>query len=103
MSTPEPLGGIHPHLPEVRPGPLPQPDRAAAGPGVAGVCAFALLRQPRKLTAEELARAVRIDPSQIKGLGASLEASWRSARAQAQDPRNLRDRPRRGPRHGRTS
>src|SRR5438045_15931 len=28
----------------------------------------------RKLTPEELARAVRIDPSQIQGLGASLEA-----------------------------
>src|ERR1043166_2410087 len=28
----------------------------------------------RRLTEEELARAVRIDPSQIKGLGASLEA-----------------------------
>src|SRR5437588_10779454 len=28
----------------------------------------------RRLTEEELARAVRIDPRQIKGLGASLEA-----------------------------
>src|SRR5437773_8594593 len=28
----------------------------------------------RRLTEEELARAVRIDPSQIKGLGASIEA-----------------------------
>src|SRR3954454_15854521 len=28
----------------------------------------------RRLTPEELARAVRIDPSQIKGLGPSLEA-----------------------------
>src|ERR1700760_2602243 len=28
----------------------------------------------RRLTEEELARAVRIDPSQIRGLGASLEA-----------------------------
>src|SRR3954468_6238955 len=28
----------------------------------------------RRLTEEELARAVRIDPSQIKGLGPSLEA-----------------------------
>src|SRR5271165_3979282 len=28
----------------------------------------------RRLTEEELARAVRIDPSQIRGLGASLDA-----------------------------
>ena len=49
----------------------------------------------RQLTDEELARAVRIDPSQIAGLGPSL---WpRDAPpAEAEDPGDLRDRPRAG-------
>ncbi len=40
----------------------------------------------RRLTEEELARAVRIDPSQIRGLGPSLESLMALlARTQAQD------------------
>ncbi len=39
-------GRHHPHLSEVRSRPVPQPDGAAARPGVAGVRAPAALRQP---------------------------------------------------------
>ena len=47
----------------------------------------------RELTEEELARAVRLDPSQIAGLGPSLDALLgHPARTQAQDPRRLRNR-----------
>src|SRR5207244_2960375 len=42
---PRPPRRHHPHLSEVRPGQLPFSDRAAAGRGVAGVRAPALLRQ----------------------------------------------------------
>ena len=47
----------------------------------------------RELTEEELARAVRLDPSQIAGLGPSLDALIAHARgAEAQDPGEVRDR-----------
>ena len=45
MSKPRQPRRHHPHLPEVRSRRVPQPDRAAAGPGVAGVRAPAPLRQ----------------------------------------------------------
>ena len=56
----------------------------------------------RELSEEELARAVRLDPSQIAGLGPSLEALREMLpRAEAQDSRDVRDRQR--PRRRRAS
>ena len=66
-----------------------------------------LLRQHAQLTEEELARAVRLDPSQIRGLGPSLERFDGDARANAnvrfwrpmrptraeRRPQNFHDRP----------
>ena len=53
----------------------------------------------RELTEEELARAIRLDPSQIAGLGPSIDALIAMlAGAQAEDSRPLRneDRPQAG-------
>ena len=48
----------------------------------------------RRLTEEELARAVRIDPSQIRGLGPSLESLMEMLRQRKRKIlANLRDRP----------
>jgi uncharacterized protein with von Willebrand factor type A (vWA) domain len=71
---PTPLGGIiHTYLaydPKRFPSPTaPPPDM------VSGAFEHLLMYgSTRKLTAEELARAVRLDPSRIKGLGPSLDA-----------------------------
>ena len=63
-----------PHVPEVRPGQLPQPDRAAAGPGLAALRAHAHFGDTEEFTEEELANAIRLDASQIAGLGPSIDA-----------------------------
>ena len=76
----KPLGGIIHTYQKYDPVSFPA-RRAAAGPGVAGHGAHALLRQHcGELTEEELARAVQLDPSQIAGLGPSLEALMADAR-----------------------
>lgn len=74
MKTPKQIGGIiHTYLrydPKNLPGPLqPAPDLVSGA--FEHMLAYGSLRE---LTEEELARAVRLDPSQIAGLGPSLDA-----------------------------
>src|SRR5438105_1880396 len=74
MSTPDRLGGIIHTYQKFDPVHFPSP---TAPPPDLVTPAFEHLLfygSTRRLTEEELARAVRIDPSQIQGLGASLEA-----------------------------
>ena len=81
----------HPHVPEVRPGQLPQPDRAAAGPGVAAFEHLLFYGDAAELTEEELANAVRIDPSRSPGSGRASTRSRRcSASASARSSRPTR-------------
>jgi uncharacterized protein with von Willebrand factor type A (vWA) domain len=74
MSTPNPLGGIIHTYQKFDPVNFPSP--TAPPPDLVSPAFEHLLfyGNTRRLTEEELARAVRIDPSQIQGLGASLEA-----------------------------
>ena len=74
MSKPDNLGGIIHTYQKLRPRRVPQPDDAAAGPGVAGLRASAPLRQHAPPHRGGAGRAVHIDPSQIRGLGPSLES-----------------------------
>ena len=91
------VGGVIHTYQKYDPKTLPQPDAAAARPGLRGLRAHAAYGDMRELTEEELARAVQLDPSQIAGLGPSLDcADGDAPRAEAEDPGNLRDRPRPG-------
>jgi uncharacterized protein with von Willebrand factor type A (vWA) domain len=74
MSTPDRLGGIIHTYQKFDPVNFPSP--TAPPPDMVSPAFEHLLMygNTRRLTEEELARAVRIDPSQIRGLGASLEA-----------------------------
>src|SRR5271157_3705572 len=74
MNTRDQLGGIIHTYQKYDPINFPSP--SAPPPDLATPAMEHLLMygNTRRLTEEELARAVRIDPSQIKGLGASLEA-----------------------------
>ncbi|HYT87223.1 MAG TPA: hypothetical protein VEL76_00755 [Gemmataceae bacterium] len=74
MSTPDRLGGIIHTYQKFDPVNFPSP--TAPPPDMVSPAFEHLLMygNTRQLTEEELARAVRIDPSQIAGLGASLEA-----------------------------
>src|SRR6516165_9165089 len=74
MSSRDTLGGIIHTYQKYDPVNLPSP--TAPPPDLVSPAFEHLLfyGSTRKLTPEELARAVRIDPSQIQGLGPSLEA-----------------------------
>jgi uncharacterized protein with von Willebrand factor type A (vWA) domain len=74
MSTPQSLGGIIHTYQKFDPVSLPSP--TAPPPDMVSPAFEHLMfyGNTRRLTPEELARAVRIDPRQIKGLGPSLEA-----------------------------
>src|SRR5439155_14622224 len=74
MNSPEHLGGIIHTYQKYDPVNLPGP--SAPAPDMVSPAFEHLLfyGNTRRLTPEELARAVRIDPSQIRGLGPSLEA-----------------------------
>src|SRR5438105_8074093 len=73
MSTPDHLGGIIHTYQKFDPVNFPSP--TAPPPDMVSPAFEHLLfyGNTRRLTPEELARAVRIDPSQIKGLGPSLQ------------------------------
>jgi uncharacterized protein with von Willebrand factor type A (vWA) domain len=74
MNTRDDLGGIiHTYQ---RHDPIRFPSPAAPPPDIAGLAMEHLLfyGNTRRLTEEELARAVHIDPTQIKGLGPSIDA-----------------------------
>src|SRR5271169_6823907 len=74
MSTRDHLGGIIHTYQKFDPVNFPSP--TAPPPDMVSPAFEHLLLygNTRRLTDEELARAVRIDPSQIRGLGPSLEA-----------------------------
>src|SRR5690242_6955027 len=74
MSSRDDLGGIIHTYQKYDPVNLPGP--SAPPPDMVSPAFEHLLfyGNTRRLTPEEMARAVRIDPSQIKGLGPSLEA-----------------------------
>ena len=74
MSKPDQLGGIIHTYQKFDPTEFPSPN--AAPPDTVTPAFEHLLHygSMRRFTEEELARAVRIDPSQIRGLGPSLEA-----------------------------
>ena len=74
MSQPKPLGGVIHTYQKFDPKNLPsptQPPPDLVSPAFEHLLMYGSMRE---LTAEELARAVRLDPSQIAGLGPSLEA-----------------------------
>src|SRR5712692_3443139 len=74
MSTPDRLGGIIHTYQKFDPVHFPSP--TAPPPDLVSPVFEHLLfyGNMRRLTEEELARAIRIDPSQIRGLGPSLAA-----------------------------
>src|SRR6202163_858736 len=74
MSTNDRLGGVIHTYQKYDPAEFPSP--TAPPPDLVSPAFEHLLHygNTRRLTEEELARAVRIDPSQIRGLGPSLEA-----------------------------
>src|SRR5262249_17973582 len=74
MSTPDRLGGIIHTYQKFDPVNFPSP--TAPPPDMVSPAFEHLLfyGNTRRLTPEELARAVRVDPGQIRGLGPSLEA-----------------------------
>src|SRR5438270_2658834 len=74
MSNRDTLGGIIHTYQKYDPAEFPSP--TAPPPDVVSPAFEHLLfyGNTRRLTPEELARAVRIDPRQIKGLGPSIEA-----------------------------
>src|SRR6516165_6512520 len=74
MSKPASLGGIIHTYQKFNPVEFPSP--TAPPPDVVSPAMEHLLfyGNTRRLTPEELARAVRIDPRQIQGLGPSLQA-----------------------------
>src|SRR5438128_3367792 len=74
MSTPDRLGGIIHTYQKFDPVHFPSP--TAPPPDVLSPAFEHLLLygNTRDLTEEELARAIRLDPSQIRGLGPSLDA-----------------------------
>src|SRR5215216_2236596 len=74
MSKPEGLGGIVHTYQKYDPTEFPSP--TTPPPDMVSPAFEHLLHygNMRRLTEEELANAVHIDPSQIRGLGASLEA-----------------------------
>ena len=74
MTKPEQLGGIIHTYQKYNPAEFPSP--TAPPPDMVSPAMEHLLYygNTRRLTEEELARAVRIDPSQIRGLGPSLDA-----------------------------
>src|SRR6516164_3120626 len=74
MSKPDDLGGIIHTYQKYDPVQFPSP--SAPPPDLVSPAFEHLLYygNTRRLSEEELARAVRIDPSQIRGLGPSLEA-----------------------------
>src|SRR5579875_4106969 len=74
MSKPEKLGGIIHTYQKYDPVQFPSP--TASPPDLVSPAFEHLLYygSMRRLSEEELARAVRLDPSQIRGLGPSLES-----------------------------
>ncbi len=74
MNATDRLGGVIHTYQKFNPVDFPSP--TAPPPDMVSPAMEHLLHygNTRRLTAEELARAIRIDPSQIRGLGASLEA-----------------------------
>src|SRR5271169_3460127 len=74
MSIPERLGGVIHTYQKYDPVHFPSP--TAPPPDVVSPAFEHLLfyGSTRRLTDEELARAIRLDPSMIRGLGPSLEA-----------------------------
>src|SRR3989442_967792 len=74
MSQPDRLGGIIHTYQKYDPAEFPSP--TAPPPDLVSPAFehFLMYGNLRRLTDEELARAVRIDPRQIRGLGASIEA-----------------------------
>src|SRR5947199_7651826 len=74
MNNNDHLGGIIHTYQKYDPAEFPSP--TAPPPDLVSPAFEHLLHygNTRRLTEEELARAVRIDPSQIRGLGPSLEA-----------------------------
>jgi uncharacterized protein with von Willebrand factor type A (vWA) domain len=84
MSTPDRLGGVIHVYQKYDPAELPSP--TTPPPDLVSPAFEHLLHygSMRRLTEEELARAVRIDPSQIAGLGPSLEALMEALRQRKQ-------------------
>jgi uncharacterized protein with von Willebrand factor type A (vWA) domain len=74
MSTRDRLGGIIHTYQRYDPVQFPSPTRPPPDLVTPAMEHLLLYGNTRRLTEEELARAVRIDPSQIKGFGASIEA-----------------------------
>src|SRR6202162_935422 len=74
MSSPDRLGGIIHTYQKYDPAEFPSP--TAPPPDLVSTAFEHLLTygNTRRLTEEELANAVHLDPSQIRGLGPSLEA-----------------------------
>src|SRR5579863_7546455 len=74
MTKPDELGGVIHTYQKYNPAEFPSP--TAPPPDMVSPAFEHLLfyGNTRRLTPEELARAVKIDPSQIRGLGPSLEA-----------------------------
>ena len=92
----QPARRHHPYVPEVRPGQVPQPDGSRRRTWCrrrSSTCWPSA--SMRELTEEELARAVRIDPQPDRRAGAEPRgADGDAPRAEAEDPRHLRDRSR---------
>src|SRR5262245_55373235 len=74
MSTPDRLGGIIHTYQKYDPTHFPSPTAEAPDLVSPAFEHWVHYGSSRRLTEEELARAVHIDPSQIRGLGPSLEA-----------------------------
>lgn len=74
MNSPDHLGGIIHTYQKYDPVNLPGPATPAPDMVSAAFEHLLFYGNTRRLTPEELARAVKIDPSQIKGLGPSIEA-----------------------------
>lgn len=74
MSTRDRLGGIIHTYQRYDPVQFPSPTKPPPDLVTPAMEHLLLYGHTRRLTEEELARAVRIDPSQIKGFGASIEA-----------------------------
>src|SRR5947209_14330722 len=84
MSLRDQLGGIIHTYQKYDPAQFPSPTQPP--PDLVSPAFEHLLHygSTRRLTEEELARAVRIDPSQIRGLGPSLEALMEMLRQRRQ-------------------
>ena len=96
------LGGIIHTYQKYDPQNFPSPTQPPPDLVSGAIRAHAALRRTPRVDREELARAVRLDPSQIAGLGPSLEALMEMLRQRKRKIlSDLRDRPRAG--RGRTA